>query len=99
MHPRIQLIQGGLLISIQFGDAVAICARGRILLQSFCKSTLTTSHGADSEYCTRLELKSSTDRTLGVGVAEDECTLLVLTSATMMKAHVDMDFVAGFSPE
>ena len=27
-HPRIQLIQNGTLISVQFGDAVALCARG-----------------------------------------------------------------------
>jgi nuclear pore complex protein Nup133 len=27
-HPRIQLIQNGALICVQFGDAVALCARG-----------------------------------------------------------------------
>ncbi|KAF8654069.1 hypothetical protein AX16_003602 [Volvariella volvacea WC 439] len=27
MHPRIRLIDGGTLVSIQFGDAVALCAR------------------------------------------------------------------------
>lgn len=27
-HPRIQLVQNGALISVQFGDAVALCARG-----------------------------------------------------------------------
>lgn len=46
----------------------------------------------------RLELKSATDRTLGVGV-EGESEFLVLTAATMMKAYVDMDQIAQFDPE
>jgi len=28
VHPRIQLMYGGSIISVQFGDAVALCARG-----------------------------------------------------------------------
>ncbi|KIM87137.1 hypothetical protein PILCRDRAFT_64451 [Piloderma croceum F 1598] len=79
-HPRIQLIQDGALICVQFGDAVALCAR-------------------DNEYQDRLELKSNSDRTLGVGVIEAESAVLVLTAATMMKAYVDMDRVAEFDPE
>ena len=47
----------------------------------------------------RLELKSSTDRTLGVGVVESEGSLLVLTAATMMKTVIDMEEVALFHPE
>lgn len=47
----------------------------------------------------RLELKSATDRTLGVGILEGESELLILTAATMMKAYVDMDEVAQFDPE
>lgn len=47
----------------------------------------------------RLELKSSTDRTLGVGVIEGEGSLLVLTAATMMKTTVDLNEVASFHPE
>jgi len=31
VHPRIQLIYGGSIISVQFGDAVALCARGMII--------------------------------------------------------------------
>lgn len=47
----------------------------------------------------RLELRSSTDRTLGVGVIEKEASLLVLTAATMMKTEVDLDEVTQFHPE
>lgn len=47
----------------------------------------------------RLELRSSTDRTLGVGVVEREASLLVLTAATMMKTEIDLDEVAQFHPE
>jgi nuclear pore complex protein Nup133 len=65
----------------------------------FYESTLRVPYGTDSEYYTRLELKSASDRTLGVGVVEDESALLVLTSATMIKAYVDMDLVADFNPE
>ncbi|KAI0957243.1 hypothetical protein AcW1_005700 [Taiwanofungus camphoratus] len=80
MHPRLQLIQGGELIAIQFGDAVTFCAR-------------------EKEYMDRLELKSATDRTLGVGVIEGQSELLVLTAATMMKAYFDMDQIVKFDPE
>ncbi|KAL0946843.1 hypothetical protein HGRIS_013011 [Hohenbuehelia grisea] len=80
MHPRIRLLRGGPLVSIQFGDVVAICAR-------------------DSDWRDRLELKSSTDRTLGVGVIDVEGTVLVLTAATMVKAYVDIEKVRAFDPE
>ena len=53
----------------------------------------------ENEYMDRLELKSSTDRTLGVGVIENEPSILVLTAATMMKTTMDMDEVAAFHPE
>lgn len=47
----------------------------------------------------RLELKSATDRTLGVGVMEGDSDLLVLTAATLMKTWVDTDAVERFDPE
>ena len=47
----------------------------------------------------RLELKSSTDRTLGVGVVEEEGSLLVLTATTMMKTVIDIGEVKRFHPE
>ncbi|KAJ7109426.1 hypothetical protein C8R44DRAFT_634983 [Mycena epipterygia] len=80
VHPRIQVLLDGQLISVQFGDAVALCAR-------------------DSDYRDRIELKSATDRTLGVGVVQNESALLILTAATMMKAQIDMDNVLVFNSE
>jgi nuclear pore complex protein Nup133 len=60
---------------------------------------ITEFRATDNEYQDRLELKSNSDRTLGVGVIEAESAVLVLTAATMMKAYVDMDRVAEFDPE
>ncbi|KAJ7774888.1 hypothetical protein B0H16DRAFT_78349 [Mycena metata] len=80
VHPRIQVLLDGQLISVQFGDAVALCAR-------------------DSDYRDRIELKSASDRTLGVGVVQNESALLILTAATMMKAQIDMENVLVFDSE
>ncbi|KAK0500496.1 hypothetical protein EDD18DRAFT_1307884 [Armillaria luteobubalina] len=74
MHPRLQLIQDGKLIAIQFGDAMALCA-------------------TESQYKDRLELRSKADRTLGVGITHSDSAILMLTAATMMKVHIDMDKV------
>lgn len=79
-HPRIQVLFSGSLISVQFGDAVALCAR-------------------ESEYQDRLELKSTIDRTLGVGVSQTNNTLLVLTASTLMKVHLDMERILAFNPD
>lgn len=54
---------------------------------------------SDSDYRDRLELKSTTDRTLGVGVVQSESTLLILTAATMMKVTIDLDNVLAFDPQ
>ncbi|KAJ3934928.1 MAG: hypothetical protein NXY57DRAFT_593318 [Lentinula lateritia] len=80
MHPRIQSLPQGQLVSIQFGDAVVLCARA-------------------SDYQERLELKSATDRTLGVGIMQSESVVLVLTAGIMMKVNVDIDNVLTFEPE
>ncbi|KAF8212214.1 hypothetical protein K438DRAFT_1708496 [Mycena galopus ATCC 62051] len=80
VHPRIQVLLDGQLVSVQFGDAVALCAR-------------------DSDYRDRIELKSASDRTLGVGVVHNESSLLILTAATMVKAQIDMDKVLVFNSE
>ncbi|KDR81643.1 hypothetical protein GALMADRAFT_239719 [Galerina marginata CBS 339.88] len=80
VHPRVQLIYGGFIISVQFGDAVALCARG-------------------SEYSDRLELKSTNDRTLGVGVSPSTNLLLLLTASTMMKVSLDLEKIQAFMPE
>lgn len=47
----------------------------------------------------RLELKSSSDRTLGVGILEEENSFLVLTAAILMKTYVDPDAVGEFDAE
>ena len=97
MHPRIQSIHNGALIAVQFGDAVALCARG-----SFRKNALQHCLpvlASDTEYIDRLELKSATDRTLGVGVLNSDGELLILTAATTMKVYVDMDQIAKFDRE
>ncbi|KAJ3533367.1 hypothetical protein NM688_g7291 [Phlebia brevispora] len=81
MHPRMQTLLEGELISIQFGDAVVLC------------SPVT-------EYTDRLELKSATDRTFGVGIIEneDENEFMILTSATLMKVGIDTAQIANFQP-
>lgn len=53
----------------------------------------------DTEYMDRLELKSTSDRTFGLGVVEGESEILVLTAATLMRALIDEDAVANFDPE
>ncbi|TFY77168.1 hypothetical protein EWM64_g6840, partial [Hericium alpestre] len=80
MHPQLQLVAGGALLVVQFGDAVTICAR-------------------DNAYKDRIELKSSSDRTLGVGVVEDQPEVLVLTASAMIKASIDFDQVSQFDLE
>lgn len=52
----------------------------------------------DSHYTERMELKSSRDRTLGVGTINEDMTILVLTAATMMKASLDMVNLRIFDP-
>ena len=53
----------------------------------------------DTAYNDRLELKSATDRTLGVGVLrmDDEDVLMVLTAATLMKVAIDGEKVVNFN--
>lgn len=80
VHPRIQLIYEGSIISVQFGDAVALCAR-------------------QSEYRDRLELRSISDRTLGLGVSFSSSLLLVLSATTMMKVSLDLERIEAFKPE
>jgi nuclear pore complex protein Nup133 len=99
MHPRIQLLLEGILISVQFGDAVALCARGSFLSNSIINRCITNLFLLDSEYRDRLELKSATDRTLGVGVVQSDSTVLILTAATMMKASIDLETVLTFDSE
>ncbi|KAI0079884.1 hypothetical protein K474DRAFT_1696036 [Panus rudis PR-1116 ss-1] len=53
----------------------------------------------ENEFMDRLELKSASDRTLGIGIVEKESEFLVLTAATLMKTYVDIDAVKKFDPE
>ncbi|KAG6874188.1 hypothetical protein C0995_003734 [Termitomyces sp. Mi166 len=52
----------------------------------------------DVDYRERLELKSTADRTLGVGT-QDDGPLLVLTAATMMKVSMNLDAILAYDIE
>jgi nuclear pore complex protein Nup133 len=99
LHPRLQLVHLGALIIIQFGDAVAFCARGEASVFILSCGQCLTRSAKDSEYRHRLELKSATDRTLGVGVVGSENAVLILTATTMLRASLDMDQIHNFNPE
>jgi len=97
MHPRIQLIFNGALVSVQFGDAVAICARGSLVHFSiFCYIVPLTIPFKDVNYRDRLELKTATDRTLGVGACPNDGALIVLTAGMMMKVSIHLDKILAY---
>ncbi|KAG6898380.1 hypothetical protein C0992_009055 [Termitomyces sp. T32_za158] len=52
----------------------------------------------DVDYRDRLELKSTMDRTLGIGT-QDDGPLLVLTAATMMKVSMNLDAILAYDIE
>jgi len=71
-------------------------------VRSICRQRLISSFLLillETDYQERLELKSASDRTLGVGVVQMDSVVLVLTAATMMKVNVDIDQVLKFNPE
>lgn len=76
-----------------------MCQRFVFASLSNSSRSITDPSPLDSDYRDRLELKSATDRTLGVGVVQSDSTILVLTAATMMKASIDLDKVLTFDPE
>lgn len=47
----------------------------------------------------RFELKSTEDRTLGVGVVPGDSEVLLLTATVLMKARIDMDQVKRYNPQ
>ncbi|CAK5277413.1 unnamed protein product [Mycena citricolor] len=51
----------------------------------------------DSDYRNRIELKSASDRTLGVGVVHRDDSVLILAAGTMIKAQIDMENVDVFN--
>jgi hypothetical protein len=73
----------------------ALVVRGMPCHPSCCKLLFFS----DSEYRDRLELKSVTDRTLGVGVIQSDSTFLLLTATLMMKASIDIDKIQNFDPQ
>ncbi|KAI0054126.1 hypothetical protein FA95DRAFT_1530133 [Auriscalpium vulgare] len=80
MHPQLQSVLDGVLLVVQFGDAITFCAR-------------------DNNWKDRIELKSATDRTLGVGVVAAQSELLVLTASTVIKASIDFEEVLKYDAE
>jgi hypothetical protein len=75
-----------------------LCTRFVLHLSSNLKS-IDPRQTIDSHYQDRLELKSATDRTLGLGILEADSAFLVLTAATMIHTQVDMDVIKKFNPE
>lgn len=70
---------------------------GTILVVQFGDAIAICSR--DNDYKDRIELKSSTDRTLGVCVVDAQSCLLVLTALTIMKVTIDFDQVRKFDSE
>ena len=86
------------MVSVQFGDAVALCARGWSPAICFFAGHLSV-YAIDSDYQDRLELKSNNNRTLGFGVILSTNALLILTATTMMKIKLDLDVIQAFHAE
>jgi nuclear pore complex protein Nup133 len=70
---------------------------GAILVVQFGDAIAICSR--DNAYKDRIELKSSTDRTLGICVVDAQSCLLVLTALTIMKVTIDSDQVRKFDSE
>lgn len=71
-------------------------SNSRLVVNIFITLTFVIS---ESDYQERLELKSATDRTLGIGIMQTDSVVLVLTAATMMKVNIDVDNVLTFDSE
>lgn len=71
-------------------------SNSRLVVNIFITLTFIIS---ESDYQERLELKSATDRTLGIGIMQTDSVVLVLTAATMMKVNIDVDNVLTFDSE
>ncbi|KAI0302174.1 Non-repetitive/WGA-negative nucleoporin C-terminal-domain-containing protein [Russula brevipes] len=76
-------------LRLMLGGAILIVQFGDAI--AFCSR--------DNDFKDRIELKSSTDRTLGVCVADAQSFLLVLTASTIMKVALDIDQVQAFDSE
>jgi hypothetical protein len=69
-----------------------------VVLVRFCKCLYSNVYSG-SEYRDRLELKSTNDRTLGLGVSPTSNFLLILTATSMMKVSLDLEKIDAFKPE
>ncbi|KAI9509614.1 Non-repetitive/WGA-negative nucleoporin C-terminal-domain-containing protein [Russula earlei] len=76
-------------LRLMLGGAILIVQFGDAI--AFCSR--------DNDFKDRIELKSSTDRTLGVCVEDAQSCLLVLTASTVMKLILDFDQVEKFDSE
>ncbi|KAH9079551.1 Non-repetitive/WGA-negative nucleoporin C-terminal-domain-containing protein [Lactarius deliciosus] len=95
--PRIFLIQSLTASEAPMHPQLRLMLGGAILVVQFGDAIAICSR--DNDYQDRIELKSSTDRTLGVCVVEAQSCLLVLTALTIMKVTVDFDQVRKFDAE
>ncbi|KAI0306443.1 Non-repetitive/WGA-negative nucleoporin C-terminal-domain-containing protein [Multifurca ochricompacta] len=75
-------------LRLMLGGAILVVQFGDAI--AFCSR--------DNDFKDRIELKSTTDRTLGVCVADAQSCLLVLTASTLMKVTIDFDQVQNFDP-
>ncbi|KAH9966798.1 Non-repetitive/WGA-negative nucleoporin C-terminal-domain-containing protein [Russula dissimulans] len=76
-------------LRLMLGGAILVVQFGDAI--AFCSR--------DNDFKDRIELKSSTDRTLGVCVEDSRSCLLVLTASTVMKVTLDFDQVEKFDSE
>ncbi|KXN86872.1 hypothetical protein AN958_09467 [Leucoagaricus sp. SymC.cos] len=73
---------------------VQFLASGAVVVVQFGDAVALVAR--DSDYRDRLELISTSDRTLGVGAYESDGTLLMLTASTMMRVVVDTEKIDAF---
>ncbi|KIM49090.1 hypothetical protein M413DRAFT_95576 [Hebeloma cylindrosporum] len=76
---------------------IQLICQGSIIIVQFGDAVALCSRG--SGYRDRLELKSSNDRTLGVGVGVLINQPLILTATTMMKISLDLEKIKSFKEE
>ncbi|TFK76396.1 hypothetical protein BDN72DRAFT_755585 [Pluteus cervinus] len=53
----------------------------------------------DSGFQDRLQLASTTDRTLGLGVSSTDNSILILSASVMVRATLNLDKISTFDPE
>lgn len=76
-------------LRLMLGGAILVVQFGDAI--AFCSR--------DNDFQDRIELKSSTDRTLGVCVADAQSSMLVLAASTIMKVTLDFDQIKKFDSD